>query len=381
MNDVEKLLDRGVEEVIVREHLEKRLKSGEKLKVKFGIDPTAPDLHLGHTVPLRKLRQFQDAGHKAVLIIGDFTAMIGDPSGREGSRPPLTNNEVKKNMKKYLKQAGKVINLRKAEIKYNSKWFSKDPELIYKLSAKVSVQRVLERDDFQKRINAGQEISVLEELYPLLQGYDSVMVDADVEVGGTDQKFNMLMGRRLQRAFNKDEQDVVTLPLLEGTDGEKKMSKSYDNYIALDAEPNDMFGKIMRIPDSLIDKYYTLLTSEQRFVDDPREAKLELGRILVSMYHGDKVGDSAKEEFIKVFSQHGKPTDIKTVKLEKKHWGLADLLVKTDLVSSKSEARRLIEQGAVRINDIKKTDLDEEIIIEGEILVQVGKRKFLKIAE
>jgi len=384
-NDYNILLTRGVEEVIIKEHLEAALRSGKKLRVKFGIDPTAPDLHLGHTVPLRKLRQFQDAGHTVVLIIGDFTAMIGDPSGRIDSRKPLSEKEVKNNLKKYLKLAGKVIDVKKAEIYYNSRWFKKNSNLILELLSRESVQRVLERDDFQKRLKEGREILLIEEVYPLLQGYDSVMVKADVEIGGTDQKFNLLMGRRLQRSYGLPEQDIMTLPLIEGTDGVKKMSKSYGNYIALDSEPADMFGKIMSIPDSLIDKYYTLLTDAERNIADPREAKLELAKIIVTMYHGEQAGKKAKEDFIKVFSKKQKPEHIPVKKLDKLNLSsssgekLYNLLVKTELALSKSEARRLIEQGAVRLNGEKKTNPNEIIEIKGGLLLQVGKRHFLRL--
>lgn len=377
--DEKTLLVRGVEEVIVKEHLEEALKSGKKLRVKFGIDPTAPDLHLGHTVPLRKLRQFQDAGHTAVLIIGDFTARIGDPSGRSEERKPLTEKDVKQNLKKYLKQAGKILNLWKAEVHYNSKWLKKNTEKILEVARAGTVNQVIQRAEFKKRLDEGGNVTVLESLYPLLQGYDSVEVKADLEIGGTDQKFNLLMGRQVQRHFGMQEQDIMTLPLLEGTDGVKKMSKSAGNYIALDAEPNDMFGKIMRIPDNLIDKYYTLLTNEERKISDPREAKLELAKIIVSMYHGEKAGDKAKEDFIKVFSEHSKPSDIPTHNLQQKTYNLLDLLVETKMAPSKSEARRLVEQGAVRINDEKKNDPNEVIKIEGEVLLQVGPRKLLRL--
>ncbi|MEK9186366.1 MAG: tyrosine--tRNA ligase [Patescibacteria group bacterium] len=374
-----KLLERGVEEVIVKEHLEGVLKNGKKLRVKFGIDPTAPDLHLGHTVPLRKLRQFQDAGHTAILIIGDFTAMIGDPSGRSDVRKPLTIKEVKQNMKKYLKQAGRVINLRKAEIHYNSKWYAQNPNLILELEGKESIQRLLERDDFQKRLKAQKEISLLETVYPLLQGYDSVMVKADVEIGGTDQKFNLLMGRRLQRAYGLPEQDILTTSLLEGTDGVKKMSKSVGNYIGLDAEPADMFGKIMSVPDNLIDKYYTLLTDEDRKINDPKEAKLKLARIIVSQYHGEKAGNEAQENFINVFSKHGAPSEMPRHKLRANSYKLIDLLLEVDAAPSRSEARRLIEQGGVQINEEKKTNPEEMITITKEAVLKVGKRKFLRL--
>lgn len=375
------MLKRGTEEVIVEEHLANRLEKGDKLRVKFGIDPTAPDLHLGHTVPLRKLRQFQDAGHKAVLIIGDFTAMIGDPTGRSEERKPLTAKEAKQNLKKYLKQAGKVINLGKTEVHYNSKWLKKNTEKIFEVARAGTINQVIQRAEFKKRIDEGGSVTLLESLYPLLQGYDSVEVKADVEIGGTDQKFNLLMGRHLQRHFGMSEQDVITLPLLEGTDGVKKMSKSAGNYIALDAEPDDMFGKIMRIPDNLIDKYYALLTNENPPAGgkDPREAKLELAEIIVSMYHGVGAGEKAKENFIKVFSEHAKPTKVPSLKLKVESLSLIDLLIGAQMASSKSEARRLIEQGAVRISDQKKTDPNEIIKIEGEVLLQVGPRKFLRL--
>ncbi len=380
-NEAGKLLARGVEEVIVKDHLALRLTQGKKpLRVKFGIDPTAPDLHLGHTVPLRKLRQLQDVGHTAVLIIGDFTAMIGDPSGREGARPPLTEKEIKQNLKRYLALAGKVINVRKAEIYYNSKWYRRNSNLILDLLRRESVQRVLERDDFQKRLKEGKEITLLEEVYPLLQGYDSVMVKADVEIGGTDQKFNLLMGRKIQRSFGMPEQDIITVPLLEGADGVKKMSKSYGNYIALDTEPNDMFGKIMAIPDSLIDKYYTLLTDEDRKIQNPREAKLELARIIVGMYHGEKVGERAKEDFINVFSKHGMPSEIPSSKLKAASYKLIDLLLEIDAAASRGEARRLIEQGGVQLNNEKKTDPNEVMIIRDGTILKVGKRNFFRLS-
>lgn len=367
------MLTRGVEEVIVKDHLEAALKSGKKLRVKFGIDPTAPDLHLGHTVPLRKLRQFQDAGHTAVLIIGDFTAMIGDPTGRSEERMPLSTKEVKQNMKKYLKQAGKILNVKKAEVHYNSKWLNKSLDTIIEISRVGTIQQVLHRADFKKRIDEGSDITLLEVMYPLFQGYDSVKVEADVEIGGTDQKFNLLMGRRVQRHFKMPEQDMVTVPLLEGTDGNHKMSKSKGNYIAIDEAPDEMFGKIMRIPDILIDKYYNLLTDADRSIQDPLKAKLELAKVLVTMYHGEKSATKAQEEFIKIHSEHGKPTD------RPRYTNLAgksvlDAISVAGIISSRSEARRLIEQGAVRINDKKVSDPNE--IIPPGATVQVGPRRF-----
>ncbi len=370
----EKLLTRGVEEVIVKEHLEAALKSGKKLRVKFGIDPTAPDLHLGHTVPLRKLREFQDAGHQAVLIIGDFTAMIGDPSGRSAERKPLTEQEVKANLKKYLKQAGKIINVKKAEVKYNSKWFlKKGLGLVMEVATSGTLNQMLQREDFKKRVESGNSVTLKEAIYPLLQGYDSVEVKSDLEIGGTDQKFNLLTGRQVQKHFGMPEQDIVMLSLLEGTDGVKKMSKSAGNYIAIDAEPDDMFGKIMSVPDNLIGKYYTLLTDEERKISGPREAKLELARIIVSIYHGAKAGKAAKENFIKVFSQHEKPEERPMVK------GAAGLqivegILKAGAAASKSEARRLVEQGGVEINEQKVTDPNAKI--PAGATVKVGKRHY-----
>jgi tyrosyl-tRNA synthetase len=258
---IDEILNIGVEEIIEKEHLINNLKSGRRLNIKFGIDPTMPDLHLGHSVPLRKLRQFQDLGHLAILIIGDATARVGDPSGRSEARKMLSGIEVKKNMKNYLKQAEKILDMRNTKVVYNSKWLDKDMVTILELSKAGTIQQILHRSDFKKRIENDQDITLLETLYPLLQGYDSVMVKADLEIGGTDQKFNLLTGRRVQRYFKVPEQDILTLPLLEGIDGVKKMSKNYGNYIALDEEPKEMYGKIMSLPDSLIIKYFNLCTN------------------------------------------------------------------------------------------------------------------------
>lgn len=387
-NDSETLLTRGVVEVIEKEHLALRLAQGKKLlRVKFGIDPTAPDLHLGHSVPLRKLRQFQDAGHQVVLIIGDFTATIGDPTGRSAERKPLTEKEVNKNKKNYLKQAGKILNLKKVEIHHNSDWFSKKGNLttILELSRAGSIQQVLHRADFRKRLDEGHDITLLEMMYPLFQGYDSVKVLADLEIGGTDQKFNLLMGRRVQRYFKKPKQDVLTLPLLEGTDGVQKMSKSLGNYIGLTEKPEIMFGKIMSIPDNLILKYAELLTDlplekmKNKLQQDPRNAKLELARTIVAMYHNEKDAERAEEEFIRVVSEGGIPTETKSYKLKAKSLLLVDLLVKTKMASSKSEARRLIEQGGVKLGGEKQTDPNKIVNLEKETLLQVGKRKYLTI--
>ncbi|TSC82156.1 MAG: tyrosyl-tRNA synthetase [Parcubacteria group bacterium Gr01-1014_19] len=378
--DSEKLLARGVDDVIVKEHLAAALNSGKPLRIKFGADPTAPDLHLGHAVILRKLREFQDAGHKVVLIIGDYTAKIGDPSGRSKTRPALSDKEIKVNAKTYFKQVGKILNLRKAEVYYNSKWFKKMKFAdVLGLMAKFTTQRILERDDFTKRIKEGSEVYSHEQLYPMMQAYDSVMIKADVEVGGTDQRFNMLTGRDLQRHMGLPEQDVITMPLLVGTDGEKKMSKSLGNYIGITEAPEMMFGKAMSIPDNLIDQYYKLCTDQERTVPDPREAKLRLAELIVTQYHGEKAGIKAKEEFIRVVSEGGKPAEIPTKKLTAGNLQLTDLVVESGFAQSKSEARRLIEQGGVKINDQKKSDPNEIIKISGEVLLQVGKRNFLRL--
>lgn len=380
------LLTRGVVEIIEKDHLKKVLESGEKLRVKFGIDPTAPDLHLGHTVPLRKLRQFQDAGHQVVLIIGDFTARIGDPSGKTKTRVPLSEKEVKANLKNYLKQAGKVLNLKKIEFHYNSKWFLKSPKLLLEIMSAISMVRALERDDFQKRIKAGGDVTLLETLYSGLQGYDSVEVKADVEIGGTDQKFNMLMGRRMQRKYNMPEQDVLTLPLLEGTDGVHKMSKSLGNYIGLTEKPEIMFGKAMSVPDELAMKYAELLTElpladfSEKLKKDPRAAKLLLAGTIIEMYHGKSAAKKAEEEFIRVVSKKGVPEKIPTLTLNAKRLTLLDLLVETKMATSKSEARRLIEQGGVKINGEKQTDSNKMIDLKKEILLQVGKRNYLTVS-
>lgn len=386
------LLTRGVVEVIEKDHLEKALEGdhstglrARKLRVKFGIDPTAPDLHLGHTVPLRKLRQFQDAGHQAVMIIGDFTARIGDPSGKDKTRPQLTEKDIKKNLKSYLDQAKKVLDIKKLEIHYNGDWFRKNSELLLQLMSRMSIERLLERDDFQKRIKAGQDVTMLETLYPILQGYDSVAIKADLEIGGSDQKFNLLMGRRIQRKYDMPEQDILTLPLLEGTDGVHKMSKSLGNYIGLTEKPETMFGKIMSIPDNLTVKYAELLTDlplpgmESLVKNNPRSAKMKLAKEIIKMYHGEKAALAAEKEFVRVVSNKEMPSDVQSQKLNVKSLSLVDLLVETKMAPSKSEARRLIEQGGVKINEEKQNDPMKTIELGKEILLQVGKRKFLKV--
>lgn len=394
MDKIEELLTRGVEEVIDKGHLEKQLRSDKKLRVKLGIDPTAKGLHLGHTVALRKMRQFQDLGHQAVLIIGDFTATIGDPSGRNEQRPVLSPKEARANMKNYLKEAGKVLNLKKTEVRHNSEWYKdKGLPFLMEITSKFTVARVTERDDFQKRIKDGRDVSMLEVLYPLMQGYDSVEVKADVELGGTDQKFNLLMGRKVQRRYDLPEQDVITVPLIEGLDGVRKMSKSYGNYIGLSDTPSEMFSKIMSIPDDLIYKYFLLLTDQpideiqqllpaKRMGIDwhPKEWKEKLGEKIVALYHNDKEAHKARQQFNNQFSKGALPEDIKEVRRDKISAATTeDLLVVLNLVSSKSEARRNIEQGGVRINEQKIAKINHPINLKEVNLVQVGKRKFVKL--
>jgi len=384
------ILIRGVDRVIERKNLEKALSGDRKLRVKLGIDPTAPDLHLGHAVVLRKLRDFQNLGHKAVLIIGDFTGMIGDPSGRSKERVLLTEKDIQKNMSGYLKEAGKIIDVKKAEIRHNSEWLGKDVKDILELAKAGTVQQVMQREDFRERIDKG--LTILETLYPLLQGYDSVKVRADVELGGTDQLLNLLMGRQVQRHFGMKEQDILTVPLIEGTDGVKKMSKSEDNYIALDDKPADMFGKVMSINDNLILKYFALCTdvspeelieiekSLKRHRTGARDAKARLAYEIVKLYHGEEEASNAEAEFNKVFSQKKLPTRIPVKNIKNKSVSLDELIVLVESAKSKSEARRLVLQGAVRVDYARATDPKEKIKISDKgVLLQVGKRRFVRV--
>ncbi len=388
---ISELLTRAVDEVIERDRLEKDLQFGRKLRVKFGIDPTTPDLHLGHTVPLRKLKCFQELGHKAVLIIGDFTATVGDPSGRAESRRPLDEKTIRKNMKHYLKQIGSIVDLSRAEIRYNSEWYKRaNMMLVYNLMSMVTVQRALERDDFQKRLREKRDVSVLEVVYPLLQAYDSVVVNADVELGGRDQKFNLLMGRRIQRHFGKKEQNIITTWLIEGTDGVRKMSKSFGNYIGIKESPDSVFGKIMSIPDDLIIKYFVALTDvpmgeienmkqSMRINElNPRDAKFLLGEKIISIYDGDKAATKAKNKFVKIFSER-KLTDIPEVRFSQGSYPPIQLLLQLKLVNSKSEARRLLEQKAVEIDGKVVTDPNLSMEIYKGTVIRVGKRRFVKI--
>ena len=386
------ILQKGTAETIVKDELEKKLNSKKKLRIKFGIDPTGSDMHLGHAVPLRKLKQFQDRGDTAILLIGDYTAMIGDPTGKSETRVMLSQEQIKKNMKSYVDQASKILDIKKLEIRYNSEWFGKMTMAdILNLTSHKTVSQMLQREDFKNRMKNNQDISTTELLYPIMQGYDSVMLESDVEIGGTDQKFNMLVGRDLQKAFKcKTTQDIVTVPILEGLDGVEKMSKSLNNYIGITESPKDMFGKTMSIPDTLIVKFFELATDlsleETEEIkkslnegENPRNLKIRLAKELVTLYHSKKEADEAEQEFINMFTKKQLPDVIDEKKLKQTKWKLTDLLVETGLVASKGEARRMIEQGAVKIDQEKVEGIDLELDITGGKLLQVGKRKFLKV--
>ena len=392
------ILKRGVEEIIPENGLEKKLTKNKPLIIKAGFDPTAPDLHLGHTVLINKLKQFQDLGHKVIFLIGDFTGMIGDPSGVSETRPILTVEQLKKNSKTYQEQIFKILDKKKTKIEFNSSWFKKmtSAELI-NLSSKMTVARMLERDDFSKRYKGNKPISIHEFIYPLVQGYDSFELKADVELGGTDQKFNLLVGRDIQKSFGMEEQIIMTLPILEGTDGVKKMSKSLKNYIGLQENPNDMFGKIMSISDELMWRYFDLLSfktsAEIKEIKkkterglNPMEAKKMLSAEIVTRFHGEEKAIFAEKEFINRFSKGNEPTEIKLIRLSIKASSISiiDLLSNEELgdkrlCKSKSEARRMISQGAVKINGNKVTDESFLIQNPSENTFQVGKLKHLKI--
>jgi len=388
---IKDLLTRSVEKLIDEDNLTKRLVSGEKLRVKFGIDPTASEIHLGNAVVLRKLRDFQNLGHQVIFLIGDFTAKIGDPSGRNISRPILSDQQIKENMTTYKKQVAKILDLKKVEIRYNSEWLSKmKANDIFSLMQLVSLNRILEREDFDQRLKNQSSVSLNELLYPIFQGYDSVMLKADLELGGQDQLLNMLMGRELQVKFNQRPQDIMTFSLLVGLDGVKKMSKSYGNYIGVTFPANDMFGKIMSLPDNLMIKYFTLCTDlslaeinqieeKMKKGDNPRDLKASLAKKIVKIYHGEKAAEKAMKEFNKIFKEKELPSDMPTYNLQQTTYNLMTLLVETKMTSSKTEAQRLIEQSAVKINNQVEKDWKKEIKVGAEMIVQVGKRKFIKI--
>jgi tyrosyl-tRNA synthetase len=387
-------LERGAEEILVKAELVEKLKKGQPLRVKAGFDPTAPDLHIGHTVLINKMRQFQDAGHDVIFLIGDFTGMIGDPTGKSATRPALTEEQVQQNALTYKEQIFKILDPEKTEIAFNSTWMSRmSPAQMIQLAAKHTVARMLERDDFNKRYKGGQPIAIHEFLYPLVQGYDSVALKADVELGGTDQKFNLLVGRELQRQYGQEQQIVMTMPLLEGLDGVNKMSKSLGNYIGITDVPNDMFGKIMSISDELMWRYFELLSfrplSEvKQFKEsveagaNPRDIKFLLAEEIIARFHDRSAATAAREEFIARFQKGNMPDDIPEVALECDAEGLpiANLLKNAGLVGSTSDAFRMIKQGAVKIDGEKIEDRNLLIKKGSKAIFQVGKRKFAEVA-
>lgn len=385
------LLTRGVQDIIGREDLEKKLKNGEKMKIYIGADPNRPDIHIGHAVAIRKLRKFQELGHKIIFLIGDFTAQIGDPTGKDEARQQLSVSEVKKNAETYRDQISKILDFKgknKAEIKYNSDWNKKLKfQDLIELASNFTVQQFLERDMYQKRIKEGKPISLHEFFYPLMQAYDSVSMDVDMEVGGNDQLFNMLCGRTLMQKMKNKNKIVMTFQMLEGTDG-RKMSKSYDNYVGVNDLPNDMFGKIMSITDDLIIKYFTLCTdlemseikeleNKMSAGENPRNLKSRLAYEIVSIYHGEGKARLAQEEFDNVFKNKEKPADIEKVSIDN-DINIIELITKFNLVSSNSEARRMIDQGAVKVDDKKVENIDF-VVSKDKHTIQVGKRKFLEI--
>ena len=388
------LIGRGAEEIIKREDLEARLKLGRPLRVKAGFDPTAPDLHLGHTVLLNKMRQFQDLGHQVIFLIGDFTGMIGDPSGKNVTRKPLTREDVLANAETYAAQVYKVLDRERTELRFNSEWFGKmDAVGMIRLAAKHTVARMLERDDFDKRYKSGQPIAIHEFLYPLVQGYDSVALKADVELGGTDQKFNLLVGRQLQEQEGQLPQIVLTMPLLEGTDGVNKMSKSLGNYIGINEPANEIFGKVMRVSDDLMWRYYELLSFEKSLADikamreeiaagaNPRDFKMALAEELTARFHGKPAADAAIKHWNEVVQGGGVPQDLKTVEIAVPSNGIrvAALLKAAGLAPSTSEAMRKLNERAVRVDGSVVEDRELTLRHGNEHLLQLGKRGFARV--
>ena len=392
MKESLELIKRGIDEVLTEDDLVSKLKSKKQLTVKVGFDPTAPDLHLGHTVILNKMRHFQDLGHKVVFLIGDFTGRIGDPSGKNKTRPSLDKEELEKNAKTYSDQVFKILNKDLTEIRFNSEWCEDlGADGIIGLASKYNLGRMLERDDFSKRYKANQQIAIHEFLYPLIQAYDSIALNADVEMGGTDQKFNLLVGRELQRAFDQEPQVCITLPILEGLDGINKMSKSLDNYVGINEDPDEMFGKIMSISDDLMWRWFELLSfrpinevnelkKEVKSGMNPRDTKILLAEEIIERFHSKEDAENAKNTFLDRFQKGAKPKDIETFSISlDDDIAIGNLLKESGLVQSTSEAMRLVKQGAVKINDEKIDDPKLSIEKNQELLVQVGKRRFLKI--
>lgn len=401
LNTQIEIIKRGTAEIIPETELiaklENSLKNNQPLKVKLGLDPSAPDIHLGHTVVLHKMRQFQELGHQVIIIIGDFTGRIGDPTGKSETRKPLTEEEIKNNAQTYKEQIFKILDKEKTQVVFNSHWLAPlNFAQIVELAAKTTVARMLERDDFSKRYSSNQPISIHEFFYPLMQGYDSVHLHADIELGGTDQKFNLLMGRTLQKEYNQEPQIAITMPILEGLDGVQKMSKSLGNYIGINEAPEEIYGKAMSIADELMLRYFELVTDItldelnqlklqlERGQLHPRDTKMRLAKTLVTMYHGQDAAQKAEKHFKTVFQKKDLPDDIpelviKADMLENGRIWLPKLIVDGNLSNSTSEARRLIKQGAVRINDERIEDLDYKLQPEDNMVIKAGKRKFLKI--
>ncbi len=385
-------LKKGAVDLIREDDLRKKLemsaKTGKPLRIKLGADPTAPDIHIGHTVVIRKLKAFQELGHTAIFLIGSFTGMIGDPSGKNSTRPPLSREEIDANAETYKTQIFKLLDPEKTEIRFNSEWMDKfDAADFVRLCSRITVKQILERDDFEKRLREERPISLHELLYPLVQGYDSVALNADVELGGTDQKFNLMVGRNLQREYAQEPQVILTTPLLEGLDGVNKMSKSLNNYIGIDENPNEMFGKVMSISDDLMWKYYELLTDFSPVEiekmksgnENPRNLKVNLAKHIIKDFHSADDAKKAEEDFVARFVKKEIPDEIEETNIASGVYNLADLMMQTNLAPSKKEAKRLIEQGGVKLNGEKISNTSAEIDLKDEILIQVGKRKFLKI--
>ncbi|MDX9970959.1 MAG: tyrosine--tRNA ligase [Candidatus Gracilibacteria bacterium] len=390
-NEIKNLLEKGVVEIFVKEDLEKKLQSGKPLKIKFGIDPTGSDLHLGHMVPIRKLAQFQKMGHEIQLLFGTFTAQIGDPTGKSEARQIKTREEVQKNAETYVNQVSKVLDTKKIKLYYNDEWLSgMSLKEVCELAASFTVQQMIQRDMFQERIKAGTPIHLHEFLYPLMQGYDSVIMKSDVEIGATEQTFNMLAGRTIQKHFGLPQQNVLSVPILVGLDGKMKMGKSLNNYIGVNESPKDMFGKTMSIPDELITTYFELATdlsmedinqvkTALEGGENPRNLKMQLAKEIVSIYHSKEEAQKAQEEFINIFAKKEIPEDIEEILLPESAYKIVQLIALCGFSGSNGEIKRLVLQNAVKVNNEKISNPDDTVDISEEIILQVGKRSFYKV--
>ncbi|MBN2378749.1 tyrosine--tRNA ligase [candidate division WOR-3 bacterium] len=394
MPDTLAKLMRGVQECLTEEELKAKLEDSRKdhrpLRVKLGIDATGPDIHLGFAVPLRKLRDFQDAGHTAVLIVGDFTAMIGDPSGRSKTRLPLSREEVERNMTRYERQLFRILDRKRTEVRFNSEWSEPlGTQGVLKLLGKYTVSQILQREDFSRRLAEGNPVFLHELLYPIFQAYDSVAVKADVELGGYDQRLNLIVGRELQREFGQPAQVIMMMPLLEGLSGGAKMSKSYDNYVGIEEEPREMFGKLMSIPDTLLEQYFELagLADEAKLAEvrerlasgeNPRDLKAEMARMVVTLYHSKDAARDAEAEFAKVFAQGGVPDEMPEIVVDP-GIKLVEVICRNGLAPSKAEAKRLIKQGAVSVDGERVADIDQALSLNSTVVLRVGKRRFVRL--